>query len=609
MVLVTTPRRNYYFGWVFMTAMFMLLAVMIAWLVLNWQHSAPNIMLSGINSKYIEGDPIDIKLEWSNLDQLRHINLEIPQANIQKSWRVNTESGSKTARFVTSGWLPVQHNYTLNFSSQHEIIHSIDGSFFIEKRDIIPPTAQVMGIQAQYNAGAEITYTIQAADNRTLQKLTFSVNDSPIEQTWDVNVQQIAYQSSFSTRSWLADRYYDYVLDVIDDAGNRFELQGRFWLAKVDTKPPQAEISGIKTQYTIGELINYQFNASDDEKLRQVSFKVLPDRVSQIWHINTIDTQQQATFSTENWQAGDYEYKLEVIDHNHNIYILDGKFSLLQLPSDESFAGQIVGIEHNYQIGDTVKYKLLDYDQANIKTLLFEIQPDMQQITWHKEQINNIIEHNFSTADWNEGVYTYFVTAFGAEQNIIQRQQGVFTLLPAPQSIDYAILALLDTCQQHIAARRYTVGRGGNALECYRQVLAQQPNNQTAIAGIKTLEGEYHKLIRQALGRKNTQSAQINIDRLALVNPQAKEIAKFKRELQQLIANQAAADKADKARTTTPTRPPAPKPATTPPPPSPAPSPVPSCPTCNCADLLTKLSIGVEPLTKQEQAYQRAHCQ
>lgn len=597
-VVVNQPRQHYFIP--IMSAVGSLLLIITFWFSVNWFQTQPNIAVEGIAEAYVEGESIRFKLAWSEGDVMKKVSFKIPEAGVNKIWHTDATRGTRNANITTVGWLPIQYTYVATFIAQNDKSYSVSGKFHLDKRDIVQPSSQIIGIENHYNVGTEITYTLQAVDNRALQKAIFMVHGTPVEQSWDMNTQQIAYQASFSTKGWEANRYYHYLFIVIDDVGNQFDRSGKFWLEEVDRILPEGMLSGIQSEYTIGDKVNYKFKVSDNEKLKQVIFKVKPDRVNQIWHTSNTSSEQQSSFLTKHWQAGEYEYQLKIVDHINNAQIITGKFTLNEpkpiKEQTQSFAGQLMGINQNYLVGDTINYSLENYHQYHIKTLLFEVQPDMKETIWHEDEIKPVISNSFSTNNWQHGVYSYFITAFGAENEILQRQHGTFTLTQPIQSFKTKVVNLLETCQQHFAARRYTVGKKGTALNCYRQVLELDPHNAEAKKGIKAIEIKYQVFVENALQRERWQNARLYLSRLAEVNPQSPEIHELEKRLQTL-QNQATKRQAIKHEQSQPKVVPKPVAKKV------------NCSHCSCEELLTKLSIGVEPLTSEEQAYQRAYCQ
>ncbi|MEK7989792.1 MAG: hypothetical protein VSS52_002200 [Thiotrichaceae bacterium] len=605
-VVVNQPRRNHLFPILAVVGLLLLLTTL--WFSSNWFYTQPQVAVKGVASIYVEGEPIQFVLTWSGDDVVKEVRLDIANAGVNKIWHTDATRGEKNIRLSTVGWLPIQYIYVATFITQYNKNYTATGHFQLDKRDIVQPSSQIIGIEKSYNVGTEITYTLQAVDNRALQKATFAVRGTSIEQNWDVNTQQIAYQISFSTKGWEANRHYNYIFTVIDDAGNQFDSRGKFWLVEIDNVLPVGQVTGIKEQYEIGDKISYSISVMDNEELKKLTFKVKPDRVNQIWHITGRHSEQQSNFSTKNWQAGDYEYQLTVLDKVENEQVITGKFTLTEskplIAENQPFAGQLLGIRQDYQVGNMISYSLENYHKHSIKALLFEVQPNMKETIWHTAEIEPVISNSFSTTNWQQGVYSYFITAFGQQDEILQRQQGTFTLTQRALPLKAKVVSLLKNCQQHFAAKRYTVGRKGTALNCYRQVLKLDINNAKAKQGLKAIEVKYHVFIENALKNQRWQSAKLYLSRLTDVNPQSPEIRKLETRLKKLKkqarerAKQQAKSQAKKQPTSKPVSKPVSKPA-----------PKNVCPHCDCEELLTTLSIGVEPLTSQEQTYQRAYCQ
>ena len=91
--------------------------------------------------------------------------------------------------------------------------------------------------------------------------------------------------------------------------------------------------------------------------------------------------------------------------------------------------------------------------------------------------------------------------------------------------------ALLPVCQQHFDANRLISGRGGNALDCYEQVLQLDPANNEALAGIQRIEGRYVSLIAEALAQDQRDNAARLIERLRMLNPDSPELPKFEAQM------------------------------------------------------------------------------
>ncbi|MCP4698335.1 MAG: SUMF1/EgtB/PvdO family nonheme iron enzyme, partial [Gammaproteobacteria bacterium] len=77
---------------------------------------------------------------------------------------------------------------------------------------------------------------------------------------------------------------------------------------------------------------------------------------------------------------------------------------------------------------------------------------------------------------------------------------------------------LLAQCRTHLNADRLTTGRGGTALECYRQALADDPENEQARAGLQAIQEKYAGWAENALGRKQWDKVKKHLERMAQVD-------------------------------------------------------------------------------------------
>ncbi|MDZ7621258.1 MAG: protein kinase [Candidatus Competibacteraceae bacterium] len=133
------------------------------------------------------------------------------------------------------------------------------------------------------------------------------------------------------------------------------------------------------------------------------------------------------------------------------------------------------------------------------------------------------------------------------------------TPTPAPTDDRSRITALLGECDAHLRANRLTMGRGGNAADCYGQVLKRDRGNAEALAGLDKIADRYVELITDALRRGDAKTAKSSLDRLAGLNPQHARLPDLRERL---------------AQAETPARPTSPPPVAIPSPPEPAPRPV-----------------------------------
>ncbi len=136
------------------------------------------------------------------------------------------------------------------------------------------------------------------------------------------------------------------------------------------------------------------------------------------------------------------------------------------------------------------------------------------------------------------------VTAQPATQS-----QTLTTEAPA-QKIELASVAAdtmkarLDECAAHLSSKRLTSGKGGNAYDCYQQILRSEPGHQEALAGMVTIEETYARWASTEIDRSNFQKAEKNIAKLRLVNSKNLQLAALDDRLAASIAKQQAAEKA-----------------------------------------------------------------
>jgi len=121
---------------------------------------------------------------------------------------------------------------------------------------------------------------------------------------------------------------------------------------------------------------------------------------------------------------------------------------------------------------------------------------------------------------------------------------------PSVQKIKLASVAadpmksILNQCADHLSANRLTSGNGGNAYDCYQQVLQAKPNHPDALAGMVKIEKKYALWASSAIDRNNLDKAQQNIDKLRLVNSKNLQLATLDGRLAASIVKQQAAQKA-----------------------------------------------------------------
>ncbi|NJO14584.1 MAG: hypothetical protein HC877_02200 [Thioploca sp.] len=186
------------------------------------------------------------------------------------------------------------------------------------------------------------------------------------------------------------------------------------------------------------------------------------------------------------------------------------------------------------------------------------------------------------------------------------------------QNLVKVISTWVQQCDQHFQANRLTMGKSGNALECYQQVLTQVPNNQPAKIGLKNLEKRYKQLIEQALQQKKWSNARQYLMRLQKINPQSNQLSLLRQRLVKLeqpvvkikppvtvppstlnSSSPAAGSATDPAQETQPTYHPLPRASLPPSPPSSS---------KQCSDIFMQESLGVRLLTREQKQFKLQHC-
>ena len=93
--------------------------------------------------------------------------------------------------------------------------------------------------------------------------------------------------------------------------------------------------------------------------------------------------------------------------------------------------------------------------------------------------------------------------------------------------VTYRIDGLLEACEDHFEANRLLTGVGGTAVECYKDVLALDPSNRRAIAGLDRVFEKYLRWARSALGRGDVAKTRVTVEKLKRLKPEAPEIAEL----------------------------------------------------------------------------------
>ncbi len=119
----------------------------------------------------------------------------------------------------------------------------------------------------------------------------------------------------------------------------------------------------------------------------------------------------------------------------------------------------------------------------------------------------------------------------------------------------------IATCQSHLKANRLTSGRGGNAADCFSEILKRNPNNLKALEGLNAIEAKYLAWAESALQRGQNNKVNGYLAKVERLNPEsealrgfrerqadAKAEAERRRQQAQVARQQAEAERAAQAR-------------------------------------------------------------
>ncbi|MDS4029407.1 MAG: protein kinase [Candidatus Contendobacter sp.] len=103
---------------------------------------------------------------------------------------------------------------------------------------------------------------------------------------------------------------------------------------------------------------------------------------------------------------------------------------------------------------------------------------------------------------------------------------------PPTEPVD-RIAVRLRECAAHLQANRLTSGKGGNAADCYGDVLQRDPGNAEARAGMERIADHYADLAAEAVRRGDVKAARSSLDRLERLNRSDHRLAGLREQLAQ----------------------------------------------------------------------------
>lgn len=95
------------------------------------------------------------------------------------------------------------------------------------------------------------------------------------------------------------------------------------------------------------------------------------------------------------------------------------------------------------------------------------------------------------------------------------------------------VAALLRECDAHLRANRLTSGKGGNAADCYGEVLKLDRSNADALAGLDRVADRYADSAATAIQRGDTKAAKGYLDRVARLSPGYPRLGSLREQLAQ----------------------------------------------------------------------------
>lgn len=136
-------------------------------------------------------------------------------------------------------------------------------------------------------------------------------------------------------------------------------------------------------------------------------------------------------------------------------------------------------------------------------------------------------------------VAIFFVLIMLNEREPVQETYPPATdMLPETAELDAEVVgkykkvnALLRECQTHFDANRLTTGRGGNAADCYEEVLKQDRGNPEALEGLTAIKNQYLSWAEKALQQGRLEKAKSYIAKIELFNPEGDAVLVLKEQL------------------------------------------------------------------------------
>lgn len=152
-----------------------------------------------------------------------------------------------------------------------------------------------------------------------------------------------------------------------------------------------------------------------------------------------------------------------------------------------------------------------------------------QLLTQAKQDLTHgNLEGSVSNIEQGLRLVPEYAPLLALRQEVMIRLQSRMTL-ETPAKLD--VNPLLNECATHFKANRLTTGQGGNAVDCYREVLAQDPGNAEAQAGLEQVVEKYASWAETALDRQELKKVRTYLERLKKVSPDHAKVAQLQQRL------------------------------------------------------------------------------
>ncbi len=97
-------------------------------------------------------------------------------------------------------------------------------------------------------------------------------------------------------------------------------------------------------------------------------------------------------------------------------------------------------------------------------------------------------------------------------------------------------VAGIAACQAHLKANRLTSGRGGNAADCFSEILKHNPNHLQALEGLNAIEAKYLAWAESALKRGQNDKVNSYLAKVVRLNPESEALRGFREQQAEAVA-------------------------------------------------------------------------